>query len=279
MALRSATTDAALGSRSRVSLRDVRLAGELALITGSTSGIGKAIAVRFAAEGSAVVVTGRDRARADAVVTSITEAGGVAHAVLADVGGEQVCADLVATAAQLLGGLTVLVNNAVASAVDGQDGPVADLTTDAWDDSIRVNLSAPMWLCRAAIPRMRAAGHGSIINISTRQAERASKGFGAYIASKAGLNGLTRSIAVDEAEHNIRANTISPGYVINERRDAELTPEREHRLKAMHLTRLGVADDVAYAAVYLASRESEFLTGTNLALDGGGHGARGAVLG
>ncbi len=257
----------------------MRLAGELALITGSTSGIGKAIALRFAAEGAAVVVTGRNRERADSVVASIAEAGGAASAVLADVGGEQECADLVAAAAELLGGLTVLVNNAVAGTVDSHDGPVADLATRAWEDSIRVNLSAPMWLCRAAIPLMRAAGHGSIINISTRQAERASKGFGAYIASKAGLNGLTRSIAVDEATHNIRANTISPGYVINERRDANITPDREDRLKAMHLTRLGVADDVAYAAVYLASRESEFLTGSNLPLDGGGHGARGAVLG
>ena len=277
--LSDTTRRQALGWRPRVSLRVVRLAGELALITGSTSGIGKAIALRFAAEGAAVVVTGRHRDRADAVVTSITEAGGAAYAVLADVGGEQECADLVAAAAQRLGGLTVLVNNAVASTVDSHDGPVADLTTRAWDDSIRVNLSAPMWLCRAAIPWMRAAGHGAIINISTRQAERASKGFAAYIASKAGLNGLTRAIAVDEAAHNIRANTISPGYVINERRDADITPEREDRLKAMHLTRLGVADDVAYAAVYLASRESEFLTGSNLPLDGGGHGARGAVLG
>ena len=198
----------ALGWRPRVSLRVVRLAGELALITGSTSGIGKAIALRFAAEGAAVVVTGRNRDRADAVVTSITEAGGAAYAVLADVGGEQECTDLVAAAAQRLGGLTVLVNNAVANTVDSHDGPVADLTTRAWDDSIRVNLSAPMWLCRAAIPWMRAAGHGAIINISTRQAERASKGFAAYIASKAGLNGLTRAIAVDEAAHNIRANTI-----------------------------------------------------------------------
>jgi meso-butanediol dehydrogenase/(S,S)-butanediol dehydrogenase/diacetyl reductase len=171
------------------------------------------------------------------------------------------------------------VNNAVASTVDEQDAAVADLTTAAWDTSLRVNLSAPMWLCRAAIPLMRLGGHGSIINISSRQAERASTGFGAYIASKAGLNGLTRSIAVDEAAHGIRCNTVSPGYVINERRDAEMTPERRARLEAMHLTRLGEADDVAHACVYLASRESEFLTGINLSLDGGGSSARGAVLG
>ena len=262
-----------------VSLPSVRLAGEQALVTGSTSGIGKAIATRFAAEGAAVVITGRDAERAGAAVESIRAAGGTAHAILADVGDEAECARLVAEAADRLGGLTVLVNNAVASSVDEADAPVAQLTTATWETTLRVNLSAPMWLSRAAIPVMREAGHGSIINISSRQAERASAGYGAYIASKAGLNGLTRSIAVDEAAHRIRCNTVSPGYVINERRDTGITPERRGRLEAMHLTRLGEADDVAYACVYLASRESEFLTGVNLPLDGGGSAARGAVLG
>ena len=257
----------------------MRLAGELALVTGSTSGIGAAIARRFAVEGAAVVVTGRDRDRADTVVAAITAAGGTAHVVLADLGREAACAELVDEAAARLGGLTVLVNNAVASTVDHADGAVADLTNEAWEASLRVNLSAPMWLCRAAIPHLRAAGHGSILNISTRQAERASRGLAAYIASKAGLNGLTRAIAVDEAEHGIRANTISPGYVLNERRDATLAPDRRARLEKMHLTRLGEADDVAHAAVYLASQESGFLTGVNLPLDGGGSIARGAVLG
>ncbi len=257
----------------------MRLAGELALVTGSTSGIGAAIARRFAHEGAAVVVTGRDPERAATVASTITRTGGEAHVVLADLGVEAECVRLVGSAVEALGGLTVLVNNAVASAVDDADGAVADLDTDAWEASLRVNLSAPMWLCRAAIPHLRVAGHGSIVNISTRQAERASRGLAAYIASKAGLNGLTRAIAVDEAPNGIRANTISPGYVLNERRDVPLGADRRSRLESMHLTRLGEADDVAHAAVYLASRESEFLTGANLPLDGGGSIARGAVLG
>ncbi len=257
----------------------MRLGGELALVTGSTAGIGKAIAMRFAAEGAAVVVTGRNAGRADAVVDVIRATGATAFAVMADLGDEAECTRLVAAAVEQLGGLTVLVNNAVAGIVDEHDAPVADLTTAAWDATLRVNLSAPMWLCRTAIPAMRAAGHGSIVNVSSRQAERASAGLAAYIATKAGLNGLTRSIAVDEAAYGIRCNTVSPGYVVNERRDAEITPERRARLEAMHLTRLGEADDVAHACVYLASRESEFLTGANLPLDGGGSAARGAVLG
>jgi 3-oxoacyl-[acyl-carrier protein] reductase len=101
----------------------------------------------------------------------------------------------------------------------------------------------------------------------------------AYIAAKAGLNGLTRAIAVDEAKHNIRCNTISPGYVLNDRRDADLADDRRARYEGMHLTRLGVADDVASAAVYFASREAEFVTGVNLALDGGSSIARGLALG
>jgi NAD(P)-dependent dehydrogenase (short-subunit alcohol dehydrogenase family) len=257
----------------------VRLKGEIALVTGSTAGIGKAVAVAFAREGARVLVTGRDGARGGAVVEQITAAGAEAAFAAADLADEHSCVPLVDAAVERLGGLTVLVNNAVASTVDDADGPVTELTDRGWQQMLRVNLTAPMWLARAAIPRMVEAGHGSIINISSRAAERASRGLAGYIASKGGLNALTRSIAVDYAEHNVRCNTISPGYVLNERRDADLSDERRKRLDGMHLTRLGQASDVAHAAVYLASRESEFVTGVNLALDGGGSAARGLTLG
>ena len=104
-------------------------------------------------------------------------------------------------------------------------------------------------------------------------------GHAAYRLSKTALNALTRSIAVDYADRGIRCNTISPGYVVNERRDADLTDERRARYEGMHLTRLGTGDDVAHAAVYLASRESELLTGANLPLDGGSGIARALALG
>jgi NAD(P)-dependent dehydrogenase (short-subunit alcohol dehydrogenase family) len=257
----------------------VRLDGEIALVTGSTSGIGKAIATAFAAEGAGVVVTGRDAERGAAAVAAITGAGGEAAFHAADLSDEAECAQLVSATVERFGGVTVLVNNAVGSTVDETDGPVAEMTTSSWEASLRVNLTAPMWLARAAIPHMIEAGHGSIVNVSSRAAERASPRLAAYIASKGGLNALTRSIAVDYAERGVRCNTISPGYVLNERRDADLSDERRARLEGMHLTRLGEAGDVALAAVYLASRESEFVTGVNLALDGGGSAARGLTLG
>ena len=257
----------------------MRLEGEIALVTGSTSGIGKAIATAFTAEGARVVVTGRDRGRGEATVDAITDAGGRAAFHAADLSDEAACAQLVSATVEQFGDLTVLVNNAVGSTVDQTDGPVAQMTTSSWEASLRVNLTAPMWLARAAIPHMIESGHGSIVNISSRAAERASRGLAAYIASKGGLNALTRSIAVDYAESGIRCNTISPGYVLNERRDADLSEARRGRLEGMHLTRLGEANDVAFAAVYLASRESEFVTGVNLALDGGGSAARGLTLG
>jgi NAD(P)-dependent dehydrogenase (short-subunit alcohol dehydrogenase family) len=196
----------------------------------------------------------------------------------ADLASPEECRLLVETAAEALGGLTVLVNNAVASSVGG-DGPVTDVDPEAWERILRVNLGGPALLCRAAIPEMRRAGHGSIINISSRAAERGTPGLAAYTASKGGLNALTRSIAVDYGADGIRCNTVQPGYVLHERRDADLDPARRERLEGMVLGSLGTADDVAMAVVYLASQESAHVTGINLPVDGGSTAARGLVLG
>jgi glucose 1-dehydrogenase len=251
--------------------------GERALVTGSTAGIGRAVAVAFAAQGAGVVVTGRNAERGASVVDEITAAGGTASFVAADLHDVEACTALVDDAAARLGGLTVLVNNAAGG--DASDAAVADISTEAWEAILRVDLTAPMWCARASIAHMRAAGHGAIVNISSRQGERPSPGLSAYVAAKAGLNGLTRAIAVEEAENFIRCNTISPGYVLNERRDADLADDRRAVLEGMHLTRLGRATDVADACVYLASSESGFVTGINLQLDGGSSVARGRTLG
>ena len=259
-----------------------RMAGELALVTGATSGIGRAIAIEFAAEGAQVVVHGRDQGRGQDVVDAANDAGrgtdGRAVFIGAELSGESACELLIADTAAQLGGLTVLVNNAVGVSA-GRDSTVGEMSTAYWEDALRVNLTAPMILCRAALPHMLDAGHGAIINVSSRQAERPSAGLAAYAASKGGLNALTRVLAMEYAAHNIRANTLSPGFIVNTRRDADMPPERRARVEGMHLTRLGEARDAAFAAVYLASRESEFLTGINLQLDGGSSIGRAATLG
>ena len=253
-----------------------RLAGEVAIVTGSTSGLGKAIGEVFAAEGASVLITGRNVERGKAVAASIERAGGRATFMAGDLSEPATPAGLVAAATHRFGRLTVLVNNAVAT---GRDGPVADVEPSEWDALVRVDLSAVAWMCRAAIPAMAAAGHGSIVNISSRAGERGTPRHAAYSASKGGMNALTRSIAVDYARAGIRCNTLSPGYVLHERRDRSLTPDRLARLEGMHLTRLTRPEDIAWAAVYLASPEAEVVTGITLRVDGGSTAARGLVLG
>ncbi|MBM4244251.1 MAG: SDR family oxidoreductase [Deltaproteobacteria bacterium] len=254
-----------------------RLAGETVLITGSTSGIGRQAAITCAREGALVAVHGRNAERGAAVVQTIGEAGGQAEFFAADLAEEAACDALVAGVVARFGGLTVLVNNAAAAS--GGRTPIGAFDTALWERILRVNLTSPAWLCRAAIPHMLAAGHGSIVNVSSRQAERASPGLAPYATSKGGLNALTRSIAVDYGRQNIRCNALSVGYVENPRRDADMSAERRAELEGMHLTRLGRAEDIAWAIVYLASRESEFVTGALLPVDGGGTVARGKLLG
>ena len=251
-----------------------RLTGEVAVVTGSTSGIGAEIARLFAAEGASVVVTGRDAERGARVVETID---GNAIFVAADLAEEAAAERLVSDTVVEFGALTVLVNNAIETGT--RDGAVTEVSDEAWARILEVNLLAVARLCGHAIPVMAAAGHGSIVNISSRAGQRGSPGFAAYSASKAALEALTRSIAVDHAEDRIRCNTVSPGYVLHERRDADLSDERRQELEAMHLTRLGQPLDVAFAALYLASRESEFVTGIVLPIDGGSSIARARTLG
>jgi NAD(P)-dependent dehydrogenase (short-subunit alcohol dehydrogenase family) len=158
-----------------------RLEDEVALVTGSTAGIGRAIARRFAEEGASVIVTGRDRERGDRVERDCEGRGVFVSADLSDPGAADA---LVHAAVDQFGRLTVLVNNAAGSA---SDGPAANLTDEQWRAILDVDLLAPARLCRAAMPHLRTCGHGSIINISSRAATRASRGLAGYIAAKGGL--------------------------------------------------------------------------------------------
>ena len=256
-----------------------RLAGDVALVTGSTSGLGAEIARLFAAEGARVVVTGRDSTRGATVVDAIAERGGEATFLAAELSEQESCRVLVREAAAQFGGLSILVNNAVASAGPGHDGAAGDVPPGAWDAQLRVSLLAPAWLIAAALPELRRFGRGSIVNVSSRTAERAPPGLAAYTAAKGGLNALTRSVAVDYAADGIRCNTVQPGYIWHAVRDANATPERRERVSKMHLTRVATARDVAQAALFFAGPESEVITGATLPVDGGSSIARAAEFG
>ena len=254
----------------------MRLAGETAIVTGSTSGLGKEIARLFASEGAQVAVTGRNPERGEAVAAAIAEAGGKAAFFPADLADLSQCGDLVRRVVERFGGLSVLVNNAVAAS---HDGPLLDVDLEAWENKLRVNLTAVAWLCRAAIPEMSRGGRGSIINVSSRVAERGTPRLAAYTASKGGMNALTRSIAIDYADQGIRCNSITPGYILHEVRDQNMDPAKRERVEGQHLTRLATATDVAWSCVYLASREADVITGIDLPVSGGSTTARGLRFG
>ena len=253
-----------------------RLAGEVAIVTGSTSGLGREVARVMGAEGASVVVTGRDAARGAATVALVEEAGGEAAFVAADLASDGAADDLVRAAVDAFGAVTVVVNNAVGTA---SDGPAGALSDDALRRILDVNLVAAVALCRAAIPRMLEVGRGAIVNVSSRAAGRGTPGLAGYTVSKAGLEALARSITIDYGRQGVRCNNVQPGYILHEGRDAELSAERRADLEGRQLTRLTTATDVAWAIVYLASREAEVVSGITLRVDGGSSAVRGRTLG
>lgn len=268
-----------MSDRTSVAALGRRLVGEVAVVTGATSGLGRTICIHLASESAAVAVVGRNRERGQAVVNDIEEAGGVACFVQADLNTEAGCAAAIADAAYALGPPTVLVNCAYNSDAIAGDAAVGELGADTWEAMLSGGLSSAVYLCKHVIRPMTEAGHGSIVNISARCAERGTPAMAAHAMTKGAINALTRSIAVDYAHVGIRANAIAPGHILHEDRDRSMTPERLAELEAMHLTRLSTATDIAYGVTYLAGRESETLTGIILALDGGSTSARAATLG
>lgn len=251
-----------------------RLEGKVAVVTGSTRGIGRATALRFAREGARVVVTGRSEDDGRVVEAEIRDAGGDATFVRTDLAREDDVVAMVRAAVDRYGGLTTLVNNAAPTELMGPgrlDRRVTELENDAWDSIMLVALKAVVWCCKYAIPAMIEAGGGAIVNISSAASLLGTPGLDTYTASKGALNALTRSLAVEYAADGIRANAIASGMVLSSEGAWKLMedPVIGGATRAMHLTRLGVPDDIANVALFLASDEAGFVTGAVIPVDGG----------
>jgi NAD(P)-dependent dehydrogenase (short-subunit alcohol dehydrogenase family) len=246
-----------------------RLEARVALITGGGGEIGSAIARRFAAEGAAVAIADLDPAKADATARSVIEAGGRASGFAVDVANEASAEEAVKRAIAAFGRLTTLVNVAAATT---PDGTVETLSLEQWSHAIGVNLTGAFLMCKYAVPELRRAGGGSIINIASQLGHLGVALRSPYCTTKAALIHFTRILAMDHAGDNIRANTISPGFILTERSSRRSGGKAQARAVAgpRHLlNRPGEPEEIAAGAAYLASDDAAFVTATDLLIDGG----------
>ncbi len=249
----------------------MRLQEKVSIITGAGSGMGRVAALRFAAEGSRVVVADNQRAAADETVRQIRAAGGEATAVTVDVSVEAEARAMVDLAAEKYGRVDVLYNNA--GVMPEADHSVVDTPVEAWDKVMAVNVRGVYLACKYAIPRMVERGSGSIINVSSFVALLGcSVPQDAYTASKGAVLALTRSLAVQFAPHGVRTNAILPGPIETPLLMDWLVKDeaaRKLRLARNPTGRFGKPEEVVALAVYLASDESAWTNGASLVIDGG----------
>jgi 3-oxoacyl-[acyl-carrier protein] reductase len=238
------------------------LTGKKALVTGATGGIGGAIARALHSQGASVTLSGTRREALDALASSLGDRVQIVEANLSDRNSVE---ELVPAAEAAMDGLDILVNNAGVT----RDNLFLRMKDEEWDTVIAVNLTAAFRLSRAAVKGMMRRRFGRIINIGSVVGSTGNPGQGNYAASKAGLVGMTKALAAEVASRGITVNCIAPGFIESPMTEALNAKQRESILATIPMSRLGTGDEIAAAAIYLASAEAAYVTGQTLHVNGG----------
>lgn len=243
------------------------LQGKTAIVTGASRGLGKAMARSLASAGAAVALVARDFSSLEEVSQSIRQGGGDVRPFAADVSSEEDVVSLESSVAAALGRVDILVNNAGIN-IRKQ---MTDYTLEEWNRVLSTNLTSVFLMCRAFVPAMKRAGWGRVINITSMMSWISLPGRGAYTASKGGMLGVTRTLALELAEYGITVNAISPGLFATEMNTPLLSNPEIHRelTSKIPVGRWGSPEEVGELAVYLSSPAAGFITGTDILIDGG----------